>query len=402
MKILEESLEIAIDTFKHRKISSFLTVLGIVIGIAAIISLISMGTGLERSLSEQLEAMGSDKILVMPGDEQGLSLAAFTGESLVDHDVEIIEDISGVKMAAGLLFKTLPVRYKDEVISTYVSGATEEAYNKLFLEMKIFEINEGRSINEGEKSGVVAIGSRIVDDIFEDEVKVGDTLYIKDKKFKIIGNLKSVGNAQDDQNVYLTLEDMRNLVGGKDSLTLIYVQASNQKNIDDVAERIEKKLENKYGDNTIITLTSEQMTEMTSSIFAVLSFVIVGIASISLVVAGVGIANTMFISVMERTKEIGVMKALGATNYDVIQIFLVESALLGLLGGIIGLAVGIGISYLINLFATDLIPVTFEATVTTEMMIWSLIFSTGVGIVSGLWPARKAAKLQPVEALRYE
>jgi putative ABC transport system permease protein len=401
MKILEESLEIAIDTFKHRKISSFLTVLGIVIGIAAIISLISMGTGLERSLSEQLEAMGSDKILVMPGDEQGLSLAAFTGESLVDHDVEIIEDISGVKMAAGLLFKTLPVRYKDEVISTYVSGATEEAYNKLFLEMKIFEINEGRSINEGE-SGVVAIGSRIVDDIFEDEVKVGDTLYIKDKKFKIIGNLKSVGNAQDDQNVYLTLEDMRNLVGGKDSLTLIYVQASNQKNIDDVAERIEKKLENKYGDNTIITLTSEQMTEMTSSIFAVLSFVIVGIASISLVVAGVGIANTMFISVMERTKEIGVMKALGATNYDVIQIFLVESALLGLLGGIIGLAVGIGISYLINLFATDLIPVTFEATVTTEMMIWSLIFSTGVGIVSGLWPARKAAKLQPVEALRYE
>ena len=401
MKILEESLEIALDTFKHRKLSSVLTVLGIVIGIAAIISLISMGTGLERSLSEQLEAMGSDKILVMPGDEQGLSLAAFTGESLVDHDVEIIEDISGVKMAAGLLFKTLPVRYKDEVISTYVSGATEEAYNKLFLEMKIFEINEGRSINEGE-SGVVAIGSRIVDDIFEDEVKVGDTLYIKDKKFKIIGNLKSVGNAQDDQNVYLTLEDMRNLVGGKDSLTLIYVQASNQKNIDDVAERIEKKLENKYGDNTIITLTSEQMTEMTSSIFAVLSFVIVGIASISLVVAGVGIANTMFISVMERTKEIGVMKALGATNYDVIQIFLVESALLGLLGGIIGLAVGIGISYLINLFATDLIPVTFEATVTTEMMIWSLIFSTGVGIVSGLWPARKAAKLQPVEALRYE
>jgi len=401
MKILEESLEIALDTFKHRKLSSVLTVLGIVIGIAAIISLISMGTGLEISLSEQLEAMGSDKILVMPGDEQGLSLAAFTGESLVDNDVEIVEDISGVKMAAGLLFKTLPVRYKDEVISTYVSGATEEAYNKLFLEMKIFEINEGRSINEGE-SGVVAIGSRIVDDIFEDEVKVGDTLYIKDKKFKIIGNLKSVGNAQDDQNVYLTLEDMRNLVGGKDSLTLIYVQASNQKNIDDVAERIEKKLENKYGDNTIITLTSEQMTEMTSSIFAVLSFVIVGIASISLVVAGVGIANTMFISVMERTKEIGVMKALGATNYDVIQIFLVESALLGLLGGIIGLAVGIGISYLINLFATDLIPVTFEATVTTEMMIWSLIFSTGVGIVSGLWPARKAAKLQPVEALRYE
>ena len=139
-----------------------------------------------------------------------------------------------------------------------------------------------------------------------------------------------------------------------------------------------------------------------SSIFSILTFVIGGIASISLIVAGVGIANTMFISVMERTKEIGVMKAIGATNYNVMEIFLVQSALLGFTGGVIGCLMGYILSQIINIFAVGALPVTFEATVTSEIIILSLLFSVIVGIASGLWPARKAAKLQPVDALRYE
>lgn len=399
--MIRESLKISFDSFKHRKISSALTMLGIIIGIAAIISLVSIGEGLRLSVSKQLESFGSDKIIVSPSSGGGFSPVGFFGEGLKEEDVKRIENINGVKTAAGVLFKSLPIKYGKETRTTYVIGINAKEAEKIFTEIQAYELSEGRYFKEGENN-VIDIGSAVVKDMFEKEVKMGDYITIKDKKFKVLGVMKSSGSGQDDSQIYMPLADLRDLTGGEDSLSMVFVKVSDASRVNDISKTIEEKLDDKYGEKSYSATSSQQMADRVGSIFSILSFVLGGIASISLVVAGVGISNTMFTSVLERTKEIGIMKAVGATNYNIMEIFLVESALLGFFGGAIGCIIGTIFSQLISIFAGGMLPVEFNTVVTTDMILIGLSFSTLVGIISGLVPARKAAKLQPVEALRYE
>jgi len=397
-----ESLRISFDSFKHRKISSALTMLGIIIGIAAIISLVSIGEGLRSSVSKQLESFGSDKIIISQSSSSGgFGFSGFLGEALKESDVKTIENINGVKTAAGVLFKTLPVTYRNEIQTTYVIGVNAKDAEKIFLDIQAFELDSGRYFKEGE-NGLADIGSAVAKDSFEKEIKIGDTISIKDKKFKVIGIMKSMGNQADDSQIYVPLADLREIAGGDSSLSMIFAKVSDASRIDEISTNIEKKLDREYGKNTYSATSSQQIADRVGSIFSILSFVLGGIASISLVVAGVGISNTMFTSVLERTKDIGIMKAVGATNFNIMEIFLVESALLGFFGGAIGCIIGVILSQLISIFAAGMLPVEFSTVVTTDMILIGLSFSSLVGIISGLVPARKAAKMEPVEALRYE
>jgi putative ABC transport system permease protein len=402
--LIKESLELSLFSIRHRKISSALTILGIVIGISAIIGLVSIGQGLQQSVTQQLESFGPDKLIVSPGSAGSTPVSAAAGTlsgSLSEDDVKKIEKISGVKTAAGVLLKALPITYKKEVETTYVVGINAKEASKIFLDINAFELDSGRYLKEGE-SGVIDIGSAVANDMFEKEISIGDTITIKNKKFKVIGIMKSIGNRQDDSEIYMPLSDLKVLVGGDNTVSIIFVKVSDTSRINQTSADIQKFLDKEYGKKTYSVTSSEQIAESVNSIFSLLSFVLGGIASISLVVAGVGISNTMFTSVIERTKEIGVMKAIGATNYNVMEIFLVESALLGIIGGAVGVIAGFLLSQVITLFAGQVLPVTFEAVVTPEMVALSLFFSVSVGVISGLWPARRAARLQPVEALRYE
>ena len=402
--MIKESLELSLFSIRHRKISSALTILGIVIGISAIIGLVSIGQGLQFSITKQLESFGPDKLIITPRSSGATPVSAAAGAfggSLSENDVDKIEKISGIKSAAGVLLRTLPMTYRKEIQVTSVIGINAKEASKIFLDINAFELDTGRYLKEGER-GVVDIGSAVATDKFEREIGIGDTLTIMDKKFKVIGIMKSIGNAQDDSQVYMPLSDLKDLVGGDDTISIIFAKVSDTTRIEQITDDIQKFLDNEYGEKAYTVVSSEQIAESVSSIFSILSFVLGGIASISLVVAGVGISNTMFTSVIERTKEIGVMKAIGATNYNVMEIFLVESALLGMIGGAVGVVVGFLLSQAITIFAGQILPVTFEAVVTPEMVALSMFFSMTVGIVSGLWPARRAAKLQPVEALRYE
>ncbi len=396
--MIKESLELSIDSLKHRKISSALTVLGIVIGITAIVSLLSVGEGLQYAVSKQLEAVGSDKIIITSGSD---IMSAFMGEGLKENDVDMVESEDGVEIAVGVLFKTIPIKYRKENLISQVIGVSSKDTQKILDQMKVWEIDSGRYFKSGEK-GVAILGKMAVENLFEREINIGDSVYIKDENFKVIGIFKSTANNQRDKSIFIPLEQLREITDSKDSLTMIFVKVSDVSKTEKIADEIEEELDEEYGEGYYQATTSEQMAENVGSIFSILTFVLGGIASIALIVAGVGIANTMFASIMERTKDIGVMKAIGATNYNVMEIFLVESALLGFFGGLIGCTIGFILSQIITLVAGSFLPVPFETVVTIETIIMSLGFSIIVGIVSGLWPARKAAKMQPVEALRHD
>lgn len=376
-----------------------LNVLGIIIGIAAIVALISIGNGLELYVTESLEDFGADKIMVIPGSFRGPATGS-GGVSLSQSDEDMINKIRGVDQAIGIAYSQYPIKYKKELVTVYIAGVDAKKATNFFDNVGSFEIDTGRYFRAGE-SRVGVIGSMIATKAFDKPVKLGDSLVIKDYNIEAIGIMKSMGNSQDDSMVLLPLETYRTLFGASDEFSMIFVKATDEDKVKSVADDITKELDDEYGEDVFSAMTSEQIVEQVSGILGMITLVLGGIASIALVVAGVGIANTMLMSVMERTREIGIMKAIGATDYQVMEIFITESAMLGLIGGIIGVMLGSMMSAAIGLYGQTL-SFALKPAVTPQLVVLALSFSVIVGIVSGLWPARKAAKLQPVEALRYE
>ncbi|MDD5416766.1 MAG: ABC transporter permease [Candidatus Aenigmarchaeota archaeon] len=348
--MFKESLRISLYSIKRKKVTSALTILGLVIGIAAIVSLISIGSGLENAISSQLEEFGADKIMVMASMTGGMSGPMASGQTLSDSDADMIEDISGVNMAVGMYIKTSTVKYNDETVTTYVMGLPGKQAQEFFSDIQSIDLEKGKFFKQ-EDGRVAVIGNKLAHNIFDKDVRIGSYLEISNQKFKVIGIMKSAGDPEMDQAVMMPLDTARNMYEAEDELTMVYVKASDETRVDYVAKKIEEELDDKYGENTYMAMTSEQMMETIGTIFSIISLFLGGIASIALLVAGVGITNTMFMSVMERTREIGVMKAIGATNIKILEIFLIESALIGLIGGIIGCVLGFAISYAVSFAA---------------------------------------------------
>lgn len=404
---MREFLLLALRNLSHRRLRSLLTIIGIFIGIATVVALLSLGQGLQDTIAGEFQKLGADKITIMgsSGFTSSPLLSASTAKPLNSDDLKAVQKVRGVDLAGALLFKSSGVTFKRESKQTYVLGVPTDGSEKVFEETQFGNLLEGRHLRAGERDKVV-VGHSVHTKLFAKPVNVGDSIEVNDLPVKVVGVYSSIGNEMDDNAVYMTLDDIREKFDEPKLVSMILVKVRGGENMTAVADTISDKLRKlkgqKKGEETFSASTPQQLEEKFNTIFGIVQFVLLGIAAISLVVGGIGIMNTMYTSILERTKEIGLLKAVGAKNRDILVLFLTESGLLGLIGGVVGVLFGAVLSRVAEAGIRQGGYAAFNASLGWELIVGVLVFSFLVGAISGTLPARSAAKMNPTDALRYE
>ncbi len=394
----KELVSVAFRNLKSQKLRSTLSILGIVIGIAAIIALISLGEGLNASVQEQFQQLGTNTLTILPGGGFAESVLA----ELQRDDPETIEKVRGIESAAGIYMSAVQIEFKGEKKTAIIFGADPERAGSLEAAGMVV-VGEGRDLVSQDRRNIL-IGSRLAEDFFEEEIHLRETINVNGDKLRVVGILERARHffgAMFNNSIMTTLDDLERLAGEELTPFRIIVNVADGQDLDEVKERIEKALEKEHDKKDFQITSPAQAAETAGSVIGIIQLVLAGIAAISLVVGGVVIMNTMIMAVAERTHEIGVLKAIGATNNSIVSIFLMEAALIGLIGGIIGVSLGIGISQLASLIIGATMGASFEAAVSPSLILLGLGFSIIVGVLSGLIPAVIASHLDPVEAMRH-
>ena len=404
--MLKDLFFISLNSMKKRKLRSWLTRLRIFIGIAAVVSLISLGDGLRTAITGQFGALSVDTLTIQNA-ETGFGPPGSTAiTKLNDHDLKLIESVNGVKIVIPRLIRVIKTEYNREARFGYVGSLPD---NKEQLDFIYENLNtktkSGRLINLNDK-GKVVLGSNFAsEDMFNKRIEAGSKIIIQGKTFEVAGILKPGSSALLNGVVMMLESDMKDLLNIDNEIDLIVVRVENKDNLDKVANDIKNKLrkdrKEKLGEEDFSVQTPVQSLAAINTILNIIKIIVVGIASISLIIGGVGIANTMYTSVLERTKEIGVMKAIGAKNSDIMRLFVIESGLFGLIGGITGAIFGLSLSYLVSTIANSYFGQNIIAiSLSWPLLIGAASFSFFIGILAGLIPSYLASKMRPVEALR--
>ncbi len=384
---------------------SWLTLLGIIISILIIFVLISLSLGLKDSVEEQFREFGTDKFFIQPKGQIS-PIGGASAAKLTLEDIKIIEKVQGVKKTAAMDVENAKIEINDEIRFVRIIGVDDEAID-LFFESSGFEIIEGKNLKASQTSKVI-VGYQYGDDSFlKKPVKVGDKILINDFNFRVIGIVSSAGNPEDDRQIYMEKEEFDEFFENGGRISAITVQVEKREDLKVVSEKVAKKLrfsrDVKKENQDFTILTPEEILKSFGNVLNILTGFLLGIAIVSLIVGGINAANTMYTSVLERTKEIGIMKSIGAKNSDVLFLFIIESGILGLVGGIFGIILGIGLSKSIEFYTDNFLGFgLLKAAFPLYLILGCLIFSFLVGIVSGIWPAKRAIKVKPIEALRYE
>ncbi|MFH0713103.1 MAG: ABC transporter permease [Candidatus Micrarchaeota archaeon] len=419
---LATHLRLAWNILVHSKLRSWLTVLGIVIGVAAVILIVSIGDGAKASISESLGQFGTDIITISPGSDRATGAqsgfaapylardsARSTKKNLTVRDAQLLDSMSEIKLVMGVISDRTTVEYRGESASVSIQGIDPMKWRSF---SKI-ELEKGRFIQSSDLNGVV-IGSRVAERVFKNKVGLGSQFEVNGVPMRVVGILKAstgFSNTQDN-SLYMTVKAGRNVLNkeSSDDFSQIQVLPYPVANFTPVVEKMEQRLMDLRGESkltkTFSVISFQSAQDRINETITAMTMFLAAIALVALIVGAIGIANTMFTSVLEKTRDIGIMKAIGATNSDVLLIFLLNAGMIGIVGGLIGIGIGAGIAYLFSSLNIAFGPpgtgTTLKAIVTPTLVIGMLLFSMLIGILSGLIPAYRAANQRPAQALKYE
>jgi macrolide transport system ATP-binding/permease protein len=387
------------------KMRSFLSILGILIGVAAVIAMLAVGQGAKESIEKQLASLGSNLLMIRSGAHRmmGVSLQSGSVTRLTLQDASAIDKLKEViKQVSPSVTGRAQLVYGDKNWNTQIEGVGVN-----YASIRAAEPQVGRFFTEEEvkmRDKVVLLGTTVVKELFGEDNPVGESLKINLLNFQVIGVLpeKGAGGFHDqDDTVVIPISTAMYRVLGKDYVDSIYAEAQGPDLVDSAQEAItalfaKSRRFNMEDEDSLEIRNMSDIKKTLEATTKTMSLLLGSIAAISLLVGGIGIMNIMLVSVSERTREIGLRKAIGANNKDIMVQFLIESVLMSFIGGIVGILLGTGAAVLITIFAG------WAVKVSSSSIILATTFSLAVGIVFGLWPARKASRLDPIEALRYE
>ncbi|MFA6216979.1 MAG: ABC transporter permease [Candidatus Omnitrophota bacterium] len=399
-------LKQAVTAMLSHKMRAFLSILGILIGVAAVIAMLAIGQGAKASIEKQLASLGSNLLVVRPGASRsgGVSMEAGTTTRLTLEDVTAIEKLKNyVKSASPSVTGRAQVVYGNKNWNTQVEGVGVN-----YAQLRSSVPTVGRFFTEEEvkmRDKVALLGTTVVKEVFGNANPIGKTIKINLINFRVIGILPAKGTAgprDQDDTVLIPISTAMDRLLGKQYIDSIYVEVRSADLTDTVQDALSKliikqhRLITKDQQDSFSIFNMADIKNMLTSTTKTMSLLLGAIATISLLVGGIGIMNIMLVSVTERTREIGLRKAIGANNKDILVQFLIEAVLMSFIGGLVGIILGSGASVLITLIAG------WSARVSLSSIILATVFSLAVGVVFGLWPARQASQLNPIEALRYE
>jgi len=404
--MLKDYSRFAINGIKNRKLRSWLTMIGIIIGITAVVSFIGIGQGLKVAISSQFGDIGTDKLTIMASGGMGPPGTGVV-TPLTKNNVQKIQQVNGVKIAIGRLTRSGKLEYNDHVSFGMAASMANGDGRKLIETTMNLEAEKGRLLRDGDTKKIV-LGNNLGQETsgFEKQITTGSKVLVQDETFEVVGILKKTGSYTVDALVFIEEDDLRELLDiPKEEYDIIVAQVYPNADIKLVEENIEKVMRKernvKVGEEDFTVQTPQAvLAQVNSTLFAVQLFVYI-IAAISILVGGIGIMNTMFTSVLERTKEIGIMKSIGAKNSTIFSLFFIESGLIGSIGGIIGAAVGVsmamGLAFIGRMaLGSELI----QAEISVWLVFGSIFGSFLLGSIFGVIPAIRASKLSPVDALR--